>query len=308
VSDLVLVATDGGRAAASALRFAVAYGEAENLDVEIISVVEPLSELPMPLPHREELEYAHARGVAERVGEHLRDVVGPVDWPVHVRLGRPAPAICQAAVALGARMIILGLDCRKPEANSTAVELLHLAETPVYVATEPKLPTVAVVGIDFRPSSLRAAREALRLTGPQGVLHLAHVQPALDFPAASVWDWSECYDGAVTAGFEKLIAELKDLGARNISTHRRVGDAAAELLSLGEELGANLLAVGSDGYICNGRVVVGRVARRLIVDPPISLLATPVLTDADGIVMDVCSAKAARTAMASAAAEPAAVL
>jgi nucleotide-binding universal stress UspA family protein len=298
VSDLVLVATDGGRAAASALRFAVAYAEAENVGIEIISVVEPLSELPMPLPHRDELEHAHARGVADKVREHLREVVGPVDWPVHVRLGRPAPAIVQAALARRARMVILGLDGRRPESNSTAVELLHLADIPVYVAREARIPRTALVGIDFRPSSLRAAEEALRLIGPDGTLHLAHVQPALDFPAASVWDWSHCYDGAVTGGFDKLVAELSSQGALNIRTHRRAGDAAVELLHLADEIDADLLAVGSDGYICNGRVVVGRVARRLIVDPPLSFLATPVLTIADGIVLDISTIEAARAAAA----------
>jgi nucleotide-binding universal stress UspA family protein len=287
VSDLVLVATDGGRAAASALRFAAAYAESGDVGIEIISVVEPLSELPMPLPHRDELEHAHALGVAERVREHLREVIGPVDWPVHVRLGRPAPAICQAATARRASMVVLGLDWRRPEVSSTAVELLHLAEIPVLVAHEARIPRLAVVGIDFRPSSIRAAEEALRLVGPDGTLHLAHVQPALDFPAASVWDWGDCYDGAVAGGFRQLVARLEAQGARNVRTHRRAGDPAAELLQLAEELGADLLAVGSDGYICHGRVVVGRVARKLIVDPPLALLATPVLTVAEGTVMDL---------------------
>ncbi len=298
MSDLLLVATDGGRAAANALRFAVAYAEAEDVGIEIVSVVEPLSELPMPLPHRDELEQAHARGVAERVREHLNEVVGPVDWPVHVRLGRPAPAICQAAVARGTRMVVLGLDPRRPETHTASVELLHLAEMPVYVARDPKLPRTAVVGIDFRPSSLRAAEEALHLVGPNGTLHLAHVQPSLDFPAASVWDWRGCYEGAVQTGFTKLTAQLQEMGAGEVRTHRRVGDAAVELLDLAEELHADLLAVGSDGYICNGRVVVGRVARRLIVEPPISLLATPVLTTVEGIVTNVSMAPVRREATA----------
>jgi nucleotide-binding universal stress UspA family protein len=298
LSDLVLVATDGGRAAANALRFAVAYAEAESVGIEIISVVEPLSELPMPLPHRDELEHAHARGVADKVREHLREVVGPVDWPVHVRLGRPAPAICQAATARRARMVILGLEGRRPESSGIAVELLHLADVPVYVAREPKIPRTAVVGIDFRPSSLRAAQEALRLIGPDGTLHLAHVQPSLDFPAASVWDWGHCYEGAVAGGFEALVGQLTEQGAQNVRTHRRAGDAATELLHLADEISADLLAVGSDGYICNGRVVVGRVARRLILDPPLSFLATPVLTIADGSVLDISTIEAARAAAA----------
>jgi nucleotide-binding universal stress UspA family protein len=298
VSDLVLVATDGGRAAANALRFAVAYAQAEGARIEIISVVEPLSELPMPLPHRDELEHAHARGVADKVRDQLREVVGAVDWPVHVRLGRPAPAICQAATARRARMVIMGLDVRRLESSGIAVELLHLTDVPVFVARDAQIPRTAVVGIDFRPSSLRAAEEALRMIGPEGTLHLAHVQPSLDFPAASVWDWSHCYDGAVSGGFETLVAGLAEKGARNIRTHRSAGDPATELLHLADTIGADLMAVGSDGYICNGRVVVGRVARRLILDPPLSFLATPVATVADGIVLNISTIEAARAAAA----------
>lgn len=276
----LLVATDGGRTAASALRFAAAYADAEHLPVEVVSVVEPVSDLPMPLPHREELEKAHARGVADRVREQLRDVVGPVDWPVHVCRGRPAPAICQEARERSAHLVVLGVD-RKPDGNSTAVELLHLAEKPVLIARESVIPHSALVGIDFRSSSGRAAREAVRLIGRGGTIHLVHVKPSLDFPAASVWDWGDCYECAVQNGFEKLAAELRELGAAEVHLHLRSGDPVAEVLELAAELEVGLLAIGSDGYICNDRVVVGRVARRLISEATVAVLATPVATRLD---------------------------
>lgn len=295
--DLVLVATDGGRAAASALRFAAAYAEAEGVAIEIIAVVESLSELPMPLPHRDELEQAHARGVAERVRDQLRHVIGPTDWPVHMRLGRPAPAIFQAALSCRASLVILGLESRKPEGNSTAAELLHLADIPVLVTQDGRAPRTAVVGVDFRPSSLRAARAALRLIGTTGTLHLVHIRPSLDFPAAAVWDWGDCYEAAVAVGFERLGAALREASRSvEIQTHTRAGDPANELLEVAEELGAELLAIGSDGYVCNGRVVVGRVARRLIVDPPLSLLAMPVHTAERDVAVAPQTAPAAAAA------------
>lgn len=290
--DLVLVATDGGRTATNALEFAAAYADAKHVAIEVVAVVEPLSDLPMPLPHREELEHAHARGVAERVRERLRQVVGPVDWPVHLRLGRPAPAICQTASARRAGMIVLGLDGRKDDGNSSAVELVHLSEIPVLVARGPAVPRAVLVGVDFRPSSVRAARQALGLVGPHGVLHLVHVEPSLDFPAASVWDWTGWYGSAVSKGFEQLVAELESLGATDVRTQTRTGDPVVELLHAAAELHVDLLAIGGDGYICNGRAVVGRVARRLMADPPLSLLATPVRTTSDGTVVHVSSARA----------------
>ncbi len=286
MAEPLLIATDGGRTAASALRFAAAFAEIEGVPVEVVSVVEPLSELPMPLPHRDELENAHALGVAARVREHVRDVVGPVDWPVHVRLGRPAPAICNAARARHAGMVVLGVDASTPEGMSTAIELLHLAETPVFIARDGALPTSALVGIDFRTAAVDAARAALRIVGPNGQLHLAHVSPSMDFPAASVWDWGGCYRCAVEDGFNSLVAELKAGGARSVTCHTVTGDPVDELLQLSDELDVGLLAFGSDGYICNGRVVVGRVARRLIAEARTAILATPVAAGIESRLSD----------------------
>lgn len=302
--ELVLVATDGGRTGASALRFAVAYAEAKGVIIEIISVVEPLSDLPAPLPHRDELEHANARGVAERVREHLRDVVGPQDWPFHVRLGRAAPAICETARARRAGLLVLGVEGRQEEENATAVEVLHLMETPVLVVRDARIPRIAVVGIDFRPSSFRAAHEANRLVGPDGVLHLVHVEPFLDFPAASVWDWSGSYGSAVAAGFEKLARELTDVGAGEVHTHIRLGDPVAELLEAAAALNGEVLAMGSDGYICNGRVVVGRTARRLLAESTLPILATPVLTSSEGTVRDLDTGHAAAAFPVAAAPAP----
>ncbi len=278
----LLVATDGGRTAASALEWAAAYSAARAVPVEVVSVVEPLSDLPMPLPHRDELEQAHARGVAERVRKHVRDSVGVVSWPVHVRLGRPAPAICTTARDVSARLVVLGVDPKHPDGNATAVELLHLAEKPVLVARAGTLPEVAVVGVDFRPASVRAAHLVVDLMGDAGTIHLVHIQPALDFPAASVWGWEPCYEDAVDAAFEEVAADLRERGASNVVYHRRPGPAAEELMVAARELEADLVAIGSDGYICNGRVVVGRVARRVLAESKIAVLATPVATREDG--------------------------
>ncbi len=286
MKDPLLVATDGGHEAATALQFAAALSAQRDVPVEVISIVEPLSDLPMPLPHREELEMAHARGVADRVRQHVREIVGPVPWPIHVRLGRPAPAICTVARGRSASMVVLGVDESTGGGNAIAVELLHLADKPVLIAREGTVPRSAVVGIDFRPSSLRAADEAGRLLGEGGVLHLVHVEPSLDFPAASVWDWSRCYACAVDGGFQRLAERLARTGA-SIETHTRAGPPPAALMDVADELEADLLAIGSDGYICNGRVVVGRVARTVLAESPIAVLATPVATPAENQLTDL---------------------
>jgi nucleotide-binding universal stress UspA family protein len=279
----LLVATDGGDNAAHALALAAAYARRRGLDVEVVSVVEPLADLPMPLPHRDELEVARARDISDRVREHVLDVVGPVDWPIHVRRGRPAPAICTTARARKARMVVLGVESDRSD-NAIAVELLHLAEKPVLVAHGGTLPRSAVVGIDFRESSLRTAEEVAHLLGPDGTIHLVHVKSALDFPAANVWDWSQCYECAVDGAFERVEETLSALGVAALHHHCRPGerDPAEELMSAARELDADLLGIGSDGYICNGRVVVGRVARKILAESETPVLASPVATSMEG--------------------------
>jgi nucleotide-binding universal stress UspA family protein len=290
--DPVLVATDGGREAVHALQLAAAYAEAEGVPVEVVSVVPPLSDLPMPLPHRAELEHAHAQGVADAVRRHLRDVVGPVDWPIHVSLGRPAPAICTTARQRSAHMVVLGIAGASADTNDTALELLHLAEKPVLVARSGQLPKHVVVGIDFRPSSLRTADLALRILRPGGSLHLVHVKPSMDFPAASVWNWGSCYECAVEGGFDELADRLAEDGD-DVTWETRAGNPAEVLMAVAADRDADLLAIGSDGYICNGRVVVGRVAREVLARSSVPILATPVTTHDEGEITEISVAEGA---------------
>lgn len=289
MKDPVLVATDGGQEGAHALKLAAAYATAEDVPVEVVSVVTPLSDLPMPLPHRAELEQAHAQGVADAVRRHLREIVGPVDWPIHVSLGRPAPAICTTARRRSAHLVILGVAGPQSDGNDTALELLHLAEKPVLVARAGRLPTNVVVGIDFRASSLRTADLARRMLRPGGTLHLVHVKPSLDFPAASVWNWGSCYECAVEGGFDELAERLAN-GSAEVTWETRAGDPAEVLMSVASDRGSDLLAIGSDGYICNNRVVVGRVAREILGSSPVPILATPVTTLMDGELAELSAA------------------
>lgn len=279
---VLLVATDGGRLAVNALGFAAAYSSAHGVPVELVAFVAPLSDLRVPLPHRVELEEAHARGVAEGIRGRIRDTIGPVDWPIHVRLGRPAPVVATVARARDARMILLAVDSRRDEEGAVAVELLHLADQPVLVVHDGTLPRTAVVGVDFSTASLRAAEATAALIGPAGVIHLVHVNPPLDFPAASVWGWEPCYAGALTGAFDQLARKLEAVGAGTVERHERAGDPVEELPSAVAELDGDLLAIGSDGYMCDGRAVVGRVARKLLAGPKAAVLAMPVMTTITG--------------------------
>lgn len=278
----LLVATDGGRSAASALAFADEYNTTHGAPVEVVAFVASLGGLRLPLPHHTELEEAHARGVEEGIRARIRDTVGSVDWPIHVRPGRPAPVVAMVARHRGARMILLAVDPKRDGDDPIAVELLHLADQPVLVDHDGTLPRSAVVGVDFSASSLRAAEAAAALVGPAGAVHLVHVKPSLDFPAASVWGWEHRYTCAVAGAFDRLTQKLSALGAGTVGRHDRAGDPTEELPAVVGEVDADLLAIGSDGYVCEGRVVVGRVAQKLLAGPATAVLAMPVVTTITG--------------------------
>jgi len=114
--------------------------------------------------------------------------------------------------------------------------------------------------------------------------------PRVDFPAASVWNWSSCYEGAVEGGFDQLAETLARDGG-TVTWETRAGDPATVLMNVAAERGSDLLAIGSDGYICNGRVVVGRVAREILAHSSVAVLATPVTAHEEGEMTEIGAAQ-----------------
>ena len=271
----LLVATDGGRSAGHAMHFAAGLAERTGAAVEVVAVMESLAAGPVDLPHREELEKAYARGVAERVTAQLNEELGDVSWPTHLRVGRPAAVIAEVARERDASFILLAMDGERSECHPTGTELIQLCDRPILHVKGPELPKTAVVGIDFRESSLEAAHAAAGLVGPEGTVHLVHVQPRLDFPAAMVWDWSECYGTEVADGFRRLREALAATGFGRVEEHVGDGDPATELIRYARAVDADLLAIGGDGYLFRGRILMGRVAQQLVREATVTVLTTP---------------------------------
>jgi nucleotide-binding universal stress UspA family protein len=59
------------------------------------------------------------------------------------------------------------------------------------------------------------------------------------------------------------------------------GDPAAEILSLAERAGADVIAVGSHGHSALGRMLVGSVATKLLRNAQCSLLLEPATRGSD---------------------------
>ncbi len=281
MSGRLLVATDGRENAGPAFDVAATLAERDGLDVDVLTVVEPLAAdagLLVEFPHRNEIERARAEEMLARVVDRLDDKVGAAaNWQIELEVGHPAATITRVARDFEASLIVLDVDHHDIAGNRIALEVIQLAKTPVLATRKCKDGCLkdAVVGLDFSDSSREAARLALALVDGGGRVHLAHVRPKLDFPAAILWDWDDSYRREVERQFDALEADLMVPDGLELERVSTAGEPATELMELAEQENADVIVIGGSGYTVRDRLMVGSVARRLIADADCSILATP---------------------------------
>jgi nucleotide-binding universal stress UspA family protein len=139
------------------------------------------------------------------------------------------------------------------------------------------IPRRALLAIDFSPSSIAAAREAIRVIGDSGVVYLANVMPRTYVP----------FDAEPHAGYEPdTELALADLRAQlaipsGMETHTVVlrGDPAKELLAFADQEGIELIATGTRGFSPFRGSVIGAVPTALVRAARCSVLVVPPQTE-----------------------------
>jgi nucleotide-binding universal stress UspA family protein len=131
------------------------------------------------------------------------------------------------------------------------------------------MPSNILVPIDFSPCSEQALDYALELGGKLGAtVHLLNVIgiPALGVPELGVALTSAAIDGIVRdnqAALDKLVA-TKQGKAKLGEPQLRTGDARDVILQVAEELGANLIIMGTHGRRGLSRALLGSVAEMVV--------------------------------------------
>jgi nucleotide-binding universal stress UspA family protein len=129
-----------------------------------------------------------------------------------------------------------------------------------------------VVAYDFSPSSEQALARAIEVAAraPQHVLHIAFAVDSRD-PAlgASVFNKVsyETADAIQKVILEKVTRAFagRDTAAEiRFFVHARIGKPAAEILALAEEVGADLIFIGSHGKTGVERMLLGSVSERVV--------------------------------------------
>lgn len=124
-----------------------------------------------------------------------------------------------------------------------------------------------VVGTDGSASAMKAVEHAATLAAVTGAhLHVAMARPSIpvlvspDMMVATA-EWTNASDQATHNALESATATASEAGA-TVTAHQLAGDPADALLSLCDDIGADLLVIGSRGMQGARRFLLGSVSSR----------------------------------------------
>lgn len=265
----IIVASDGGAPAATALAVAKLLRERTGSEIRVVSVVEPTAAVvpaPMlvnvPVPEsRVELRHAIVREQIDRIVGDAPEV------PLEIEVGWTPAVLTQVVRESGASIFVAGL------VHHGRVERIARTETPLSVLRGASVPVLAlpwgmmreprcvVIGVDLTETSLVAARRAAPLLHAAERVYLVHVQepvaPLAELPVVPEYD-----DTAARDALENVAKVLELPPAAEVETRILVGHPAFELADLADYVRADLLVLGHRERNMWGRLLHSSVAER----------------------------------------------
>jgi nucleotide-binding universal stress UspA family protein len=309
----ILLATDGSRAADQARDLVAALPWREGGRVRIVSVAPTRTDLlgvPWTVdvqPDADMIEddslrvHRDALETAEREIRSARSDL--VIESILVR-GRPASVIVDEAKAMPADLVVVGHRGHGPWETmllgSVSSEVVDHAPCPVLVARDERLGPV--VFADDGSSSARLAEAVLTKWPMFAGLPVTVVTVAQDgFPYTAALA-PMAYPGVMdqytesSRQLERLAREENTAAAGRLRTagfhamdFLREGDPAHEIVALARERGAGLVIVGSRGQTGLRRLILGSVARNVLLHAPCSVLVVrePIAAAVDASIHEV---------------------
>ena len=132
-------------------------------------------------------------------------------------------------------------------------------------------PVQVVVAYEFSPSAEAALDRAVEVAcrAPQHVLHvLAAIDSRHGMPIAPTnhvtYEYAEQIQRMVSERIKAMFADRPSASEVEFFVHARIGRPADEILKLAEEVGADLVFIGSNGRTGVERVVLGSVSERVV--------------------------------------------
>ena len=290
MDERIVVAIDNRQRAAGPLRTARWLSERTGVQVEVLAVYQH-SDL-YTYGYQDPLDVNPPQATSVRI-EALRSKAqselaavggGAADWPLTVQIGRVvAPAIARFAEAKKAVLILMGI--RQPEplerwlGRQELLRVVHLSHIPVLAVPRDidALSRQVIIAIDFSAFSRRAAHQVVRWLAPGASVHLVHTAPTVLAGEAEFENMfsMDAYRAWATRRLDELAAELRKAADVGVQFHVNAGDPARMIVGLADEIGADLIAMGSHGAGFFGRLVMGSVSGKLMHAARCSLFIAP---------------------------------
>ncbi len=263
--------------AGSVFRFVSAVIEFQEIGYGLFGVPRP--DVPVQQPYLDELDAALEAAVAR--------VPAAGSGESAVLRGRPADAILADAAAFEPDLLVVGSRWYGPIATmllgSVSAELVDRSPCPVLVARRPSVERM-LLAYDGSPESERALDLTISWPALRG--HVTQVisvaqPPALWRAGISPGMYRQVMED-YGAALDALQAEYRDLvrdaagqlaaSGTEASVSTPTGDAANEILAACRQMDADLVVLGSRGRTGLQRVVLGSVARNVLVNADASVL------------------------------------
>lgn len=268
----ILLATDGSDDAAAAARTATELSNKLGAGLEVVYVGEaPLVYRPEYHGYQTLLESqrAEARRLLDEQAERVAAAGGDVTQ-AHLRMGRPDAEIVALAEEIEADLIVIGSrglgPLRRALIGSVSASVVHHAHTSVLVVRPPRegeadylLEGKILLAVDGSEEAATAARKAGALAG--GIGAELHVLCVGEHHVSSYY--TEIIEEGKRQAREVLdrqVRQIEEAGVTVAGSHVSVGQPAAEIVAVAEDMGAGLIVVGSHGLEGIRRALMGSVS------------------------------------------------
>jgi len=286
----VLCALDFGDASLEALRQARGLAHGVGGRLAACHVLRGVHDLGLLFPVESMLASADTvaeNGTVEKaLGEHTRSKLGLELTEIFVERGAPYAELVRRAELWGADFIAVGSHGKSGLARlvlgSVAERVVSHAHCSVLVARPVRRPGVVLVATDLSDPSLpaiTAGAEAAERSGAR--LVVLSVLEWSGFAAAPLFGMLGALPQLPPAELQKQMSDAlqtllnQSMERLGVVGKARVvdGSAASEIVSLADELDAELLVVGTHGRTGLTRLALGSVAERVIRGASCSVLA-----------------------------------
>ena len=279
----VVVAADGAHSA-FVLRAGALVGAALEREVTVVAAIDAPQQVDaspgagMYLPC---LPESHIGAARRRIHGDIVAAGAAPEWPLAVETGSAPVVLSRAVNEAHAAVLVMGLGRHRPFdrllGSETAIHTARHAESPLLAvpSTFERMPSVAVVGVDFSNSCRRAIDTMLPFLGPDATVHLIHVWAPGDGGDDMLLAQDETYRRALPALFDAFVQSLALPAFITVRTAVREGRPAERLLDFAEAHHAELIVVGRHGRRLLERLFVDSVASRVLRGARCSVLVVP---------------------------------